>query len=200
MAAFWNELDILGKILFCCGFAGSVMLFVQVVLMIIGFAGGSLGDMGDVNGDLPDDVTDGHTDGAEVGLFTLKGVIAFFAIGGWCGLGANMGGLHIACVLVITIATGTVSLLGVGALYRLLFKLQCSGTMQLSNAIGKTAEVYLTIPAEEKGAGKINLNLQERYTEVDARTKCSRDLKTGEIVKVVDKEGDFVIVEPVINN
>ena len=195
MAAFWESLDLLGKILFCTGFAGSVALVVQIVFMLIGFAGGTMGDVADFDGDIPDG--DGElSDGAEVGLFTIKGVVAFLAIGGWCGLGASIGGLGIAWSLVITILTGGISFVGVGFLYRALYKLQSDGNININGAIGKIADVYLTVPENNTGAGKVTLNLQERFTELEARTKCEHAIKTGEKVKIIAIEGDTVLVVP----
>lgn len=196
MTAFWESLDLLGKILFCTGFAGSVALLIQIVIMLIGFAGGSIGDFGDFDGDVPDDVDGEISDGAEVGLFTVKGVVAFLAIGGWCGLGANIGGLGIAWSLVIAAVTGAISFVGVGFLYRGLYKLQSDGKINAKGAIGKIGEVYLTIPEKDKGIGKVNVTLQERFTEFEARTKCERPIKTGEKIKVVAIEGDTLLVEP----
>ncbi len=193
MTAFWTSWDLLSKIMFCLGLASTVALTVQVIFLIIGFAGGSLGDVdgfgtdGDIN-------LDDASAGVEVGFFTLKGVLAFFAIGGWVGLGMNLANLHIALVLGVAILCGAAGLMGVGFLYRALYKLQSSGNINTENAVGKIAEVYLTIP--KLGIGKIVLNVQERFMEFEARSNADRDIKTGERVKVVEKAGGMLIVAP----
>lgn len=194
MTVFWESLDLLSKIMFCLGFASTVALVIQLIFLIIGFAGGSLGD---VDGFGPDgsvgDVDDASA-GTELGFFTLKGILAFFAIGGWVGLGMNMAGIHITIVLLVAIACGAVGLIGVGFLYRSLYKLQSAGNLNTANAVGKTAEVYLTIPSH--GVGKIMLNVQGRFIDLNARSKSDRDIKTGEIVEVVDKIDGILIVAP----
>lgn len=197
MAGFWESIDILSKILFCLSLASTVALAIQLIFLIIGFAGGSLGD---VDGFGPDggvgEVEDSSA-GSEVGFFTLKGILAFFAIGGWVGLGMNLAGIHIAIVLLVAVVCGAAGLIGVGFLYRGLYRLQSSGNINTTNAVGKTAEVYLTIPA--KGVGKITLNIQERYMDLSARSNVNRIIKTGEIVKVIDKVDGILIVEPLDN-
>lgn len=193
MTAFWESMDLLSKIMFCLGLASTVALTIQVIFLIIGFAGGSLGDVDGFGADGDIDLDDGSA-GAEVGFFTLKGILAFFAIGGWVGLGMNMAGLHIALVLAVAIVCGTIGLIGVGYLYRALYKLQSSGNINTDNAVGKIAEVYLTIPP--KGVGKITLNVQERFMEFEARSNVERTIKTGERVKVVEKADGMLIVSP----
>lgn len=194
MAEFWGSIDLLSKIMFCLGLASTVALTIQLIFLIIGFAGGSLGD---VDGFGPDgavgDVDDASA-GTELGFFTLKGILAFFAIGGWVGLGMNMAGIHIALVLLVASACGAVGLIGVGFLYRGLYKLQSSGNIDTKFAINKTAEVYLKIPVN--GVGKITLNVQDRFIDLNARSNSDRDIKTGEMVKVIDKIDGILIVAP----
>ncbi|MBQ7932475.1 MAG: hypothetical protein IJ334_15870, partial [Clostridia bacterium] len=70
-------------------------------------------------------------------------------------------------------------------------------TLDLGYAIGKVGTVYIPIPAEMKGSGKINLTMQERFIEVDAMTPADRKLATGESVRVVaTNENGMVVVEP----
>lgn len=194
---FWESLSLLAKILFCSGIATTSILLIQIILLIIGFASGSLGDVDGVDG--PDGDFDGDVDmddagGSGVGWFTVKGLVAFFSIGSWTGFAMDVSGCHEALTICISILTGIVALIGVGFLYKALNKLQSNGILNVKNAIGKEAEVYLTIPANNKGLGKVTLQIQERYVELDARTSSEEDLPTGSIVKVVDViNGDLVV-------
>ena len=76
-------------------------------------------------------------------------------------------------------------------------KLQGNGNLQVENTVGKTAEVYLTIPANRGGNGKVNVYVQERYAEMEAVTDSDTPIKTGEKVKITGtlNEGT-VLVEP----
>ena len=64
------------------------------------------------------------------------------------------------------------------ALFFLLSKLQTSGNMDLESARGLVASVYLSIPGQRQGTGKINVKLQDKIVEMDAvrmsRTKYPR--------------------------
>jgi hypothetical protein len=63
--------------------------------------------------------------------------------------------------------------------------LQDSGNINIKNAIGKKGTVYIPIPKNGEGHGKISILLQERLIEVNAVTQSDRVLKTGESVVVV---------------
>lgn len=193
---FWESLSLLSKILFCTGIATTAILLIQIILLIIGFAGDAFGDGGlDIDGDGDFDVDD--VGGSGVGLFTVKGLVAFFSLGSWTGFAMDVSGCHTALTICISALVGVIALIGVGFLYKALNKLQSNGTLNMNNAIGKNAEVYLTIPASNSGIGKVNLEVQERYIEVNARTLKDEALPTGSIVKVVDIVNGELIVEKV---
>lgn len=188
---FWESLSLLSKILFCTGIGATAILLVQIILLIIGFAGDAFGD-GDMDVDA-DGGTDLDTDG--VGLFTIKGLVAFFSIGSWTGFAMDTAGCHEALSLGVAVVVGTAALIGVGFLYKALNKLQSNGNLNAHNAIGKTAEVYLTIPANNAGVGKVTLEVQETFVELTARTNGEKPLPTGTMVKVVDVVNGDLIVE-----
>lgn len=192
---FWESLSLLSKILFCTGIGATAVLLVQIILMIIGFAGDAFGD-GDLDIDADAD-TDVDLDdaGDGVGLFTIKGLVAFFSIGSWTGFAMDTAGCHEALSICVAVVAGAAALVGVGLLYKALNKLQSSGNLNMANAIGKTAEVYLTIPANNSGTGKVTLEVQEKFVEATARTTSQNSLPTGSIVKVVDVVNGELIVE-----
>ena len=78
-------------------------------------------------------------------------------------------------------------------------KLVESGTLDLTHAVGKTASVYLTIPAKGNGMGKVQIQFQGLQT-LDAVTNNDTEIKTGSIVTVksiVNQE--ILLVEPNFN-
>lgn len=193
---FWESLSLLSKILFCTGIATTAILLIQIILLIIGFAGDAFGD-GDFDVDGDGDIDMDDVGGSGVGLFTVKGLVAFFSLGSWTGFAMDVSGCHEALTIGISVLVGIVALIGVGFLYKALNKLQSNGTLNMSNAVGKNAEVYLTIPASNSGVGKVTLEVQERYIEVNARTLKEESLPTGSIVKVVDIVNGELIVEKI---
>ena len=74
------------------------------------------------------------------------------------------------------------------------------GELDVANAIGKTATVYLPIPPGGTGFGKVNVTVQEKYIEVDAITLANRKISTGETVRIVGKdEIGRLTVEPLVS-
>ena len=76
-------------------------------------------------------------------------------------------------------------------------RLQDNGTLQMSNAIGRTGRVYLRIPANRQGSGKITILIQDQQRELDAVTSADQEIPVGASVRVVDVDQETLIVEPV---
>lgn len=190
---WWTTLSLLQKIFFCVACASTLLLLVQIIMMIVGFGSdGDIDGIGDVDG--IDDASDGLTLDSDIGLslFTVKTLTSFFAIGGWVGFAvSDMGNLP---AILISLLSGTVALVAMAFIMKWLTGLQSDGNIEYSNAVGKTANVYLTIPANNSGNGKINLTLQERYIEANAITKDTEDIKTGSMVKIVSIIDDTFVV------
>ena len=191
---FWTDFSLLAKILFCTGLASTAVLLIQIILLIIGFAAGSF-DVDGVDTDFDGDVSADDLSGSGVGWFTVKGLVAFFSIGSWTGFAMAVSGCHEALTICISILTGVIALVGVGLLYRAMNKLQSNGILNLKNAIGKEAEVYLTIPANNSGVGKDTLEIQDRLIEANARTNKECSIPTGSTVKVISVSNGELIVE-----
>lgn len=183
---FWESLLTVEKVYFIIGCVASGLLLVQLILLLIGFGGD-----GDMDGDVD---TDTDSDGG-IGLFTVKGIIAFFALGSWIALAASKGGVHWGWTLLIFFVSGTVALIGVGLLYKNAYKLQSSGNIDSATAIGKVGEVYLTIPGNNSGRGKLSVTLQGKLCEIDAVTNDEETIVTGKAAKIVGVIGDTYIVE-----
>jgi len=66
-------------------------------------------------------------------------------------------------------------------------KLADKGNVDENNAVGSNADVYLIIPAQRKGKGKISVVVQGRLMEYDALTDDGEDIPTGAQVKILEK-------------
>lgn len=130
-------------------------------------------------------------------LFTIRGLIAFFAVGGWTGIALIDLGLGAALAAFLALAAGMIALVLVALLIRVLLGLQSSGNIDIHNAVGGIGVVYLHVPGRMEGSGKITLVLQERSTEIDALTEIPEGIPTGRQVKVVGLRGEKVIVRPI---
>ena len=131
-------------------------------------------------------------------IFTVRGMVAFFAVGGWAGLSAlSLCGSTAAAIITAFIA-GTLALLLVAWFFKWAASLNENGTLQMESAVGKVGEVYITVPPEMNGTGKVNIIIQGRLTEAEAMTDSERPLKYGEPVEVVGMAvGNVLKVRPV---
>lgn len=189
---WFESLSTSEKIYFIIAVVASILLVIQIVLMLFSLGGAS--DM-DFDGDF--DGVDGDMD-ADGGLsfFTIKGMTAFFALGGWCGFAAAMGlPGNVWAPILIAVATGTVALLGVGFAMRGIARMQCSGNIVKHKLVGQSATVYVSIPEGRKGRGKIVLTAQDTYLEIDAMTDDEERIPVDTRVKIVEYNEDFALVE-----
>ncbi len=195
---FWNSLVLGQQIFLCIAVPATLALIAMIVSMLVGLGSGDAdldgdsdldGDPG-VDGDIPD---------AGLSLFTSRGIVAMLAVMGWSGFVMldNALGLHWVVGVAISLALGLITLVLVAFAMRAISRLQSSGNLDLSNAIGKVAQVYLTIPEAGRAAGKVSITVQERLVEVAAITTAPDPIKTGSYVRVVSvSENGILMVEP----
>jgi membrane protein implicated in regulation of membrane protease activity len=218
---WWNELTQLQKVFATFAIPATIVMILQFILQLIGLANEADTDgpdsadvdpVSDVQDGIPDDLSDteaaadlddGSADdgpdleegAAGMRLFTLRSVVAFFAVGGWMGVAAIDWNLSNFAAVVLSIIAGSLALYFVAWVVYTFLRMQQSGNIRYENAVGKEGEVYLTIPPN--GRGKVNVIVQERLCEIDATTRIDRPVKTGEKVVVVDITDDGVlVVEP----
>ncbi len=212
MTAWWEALTAFERIFAYMAIPASLLLVIQTVLLLLG-----LGDNGD--GDLDSDTSglcDGTHDGAidhadhffdadddadghfepDAGLriFTVRGIVAFFAVFGWSGLALLRGNASAAAALFVSLLLGLIAMVLIALCMRWAMKLQSDGSVQSFNAVGHTASVYLTIPAKRRGRGKVTVTVQERLSEYDAVTDDPQPLPTGSEVLVVSLSDENVLV------
>lgn len=193
---WWESLNVAQKIYFCIATPATVLLLVQIIMMLIGFGGHSDADGADA------DASDLDTESGEVldadngfSLFTVRGLIAFFAIGGWVGYTLADGNTVLAVIL--SVVAGSVALIVMALIMKWLMSLQSNGNLRYSDAIGLTGEVYLTVPKKDAGKGKINVLLNERLVELSAVQNGDEPILTGKKIKIVGIIADSFVVEEV---
>lgn len=209
MALWWEGLSSLSRFFYLFAIPSTVILLLQSVLTLIGFGLGSDGDMdfgdgdADIEMDFDGDIdiepeisdfdmdTDGINDfqdlaGADFRFVTFRGIIAFGTMFGWVGAALAGTTLHIALVMILGVIAGLAGMLIVALLFFGISKLQQSGNKNYRRAIGKDAKVYIPIPANKRGQGKVQLLLQESFIEVDAVTNETSMIGTNELVRIVD--------------
>ena len=192
MINWYNSLTLLQRIYALIAIPSTVILLIQTIMLFFGF-----GD-DDVDMDLDGDVDVSSGDG--LALFSIRGIVAMLCIGGWSGILFSELGLNTPLTVILSTMLGFAALVGMAALIKVLLKLQSSGNIDLANAIGKVGQVYIPIPPNMSGMGKVNVTLQERYSEFSAMTKEPDAIKTGELIRVVSTDNvGYLMVERLKN-
>ncbi len=118
-------------------------------------------------------------------MLSFRGIVAAMAFFGLGGLTAQqVVDLNEQTVLLIAVACGAAAMYGMYSLMEWLASLHAEGTVRMDQAVGQPATVYLRIPGARSGAGKIQINLQNRTMEYEAVTGGD-PLPTGARVVVV---------------
>ena len=110
---------------------------------------------------------------------------------GWAGVSLRSAISSDIVLYVVSFAVGLFFAWLVRALMNKLLKLERNGAFSINEAIGKTSSVYLRIPAERKGHGKVQISIRGSVHEFPAVTD-GEELRTGTMVKVVSVVEDSV--------
>ena len=180
-----------------CAIAGGTLMVCQFLLGLLG-----MGDHHDTGGDHDfhdagghDAAGDGHVghgghadhDSHQswyVGVLTFRSVVAALTMFGLAGLTSTVNFRHEPELsLGIALAGGAAALFGVAYLMRTLHRLKSDGTVRIERAVGQSGTVYLSIPGQKAGAGKVTLRLQNRTVEYQAVTP-HQQLPTGSKIVV----------------
>ncbi|MBB80341.1 MAG: hypothetical protein CMN02_04950 [Roseibacillus sp.] len=172
---WWQNLEPEGMRTFVTiGMASSLVLFIQMIVILFG---GSF--------DLPDfDLDTGSGGGA--GMFSVRGIGAFFTGFGWTGASALDLGYSLSIALIAATVVGAVTLTLFVLLMRWLHSLRSDGTMDYSNALNQIGSVYVPIPPRREGLGQIEVLVQDRMTTVRALTDNDTRIGNRTAVKVVE--------------
>ncbi len=171
-----------------CAALGGGVLVVQLLLGLLGVV--------DAGGEV--DAGSGHNGGsvhiASEGLDlmsvrALSAGVAFFGLGGLTGLATPLG---LIAAIPLALIAGTAATFGTAVAMRWMLGFDDDGTVSIHGAVGATGTVYLAIPGERKGSGKVTLKLQNRIVEYQAITSDA-PLPTGASIMVVDVVGPNMV-------
>jgi hypothetical protein len=203
------------KLFLGCAVVGGVLFVVRLVLQFIGGDSGLHHDFGggvdvhtdfDAGHDLSGPAHDVSDPGSDPGIhssesylsfkvLSFQGMTAFLTMFGLVGLAMmNQTEQDATRSLAVALAAGLGTVWVIGLIFRKAGSLQCSGNINLQNAIGLEGETYLTIPPGD--IGKVRVTVQERLRIYDAVAVDKAEIKTGQRVRIVDvTPEDTLIVE-----
>lgn len=191
---WWSSLDLLMKSLWCIAIATSLIFIIQSILTFIGIDTDGSTDF-DFSADADTSVSfDGDP---SMNLLTFRNFINFFLGFSWAGILLHGKFSSDAVGLFIAVLVGAALVATVMMLFKWLSGMQQSGTINLyKSAVGCNGKVYLTIPGERKGAGKVQISINDSIREYDALTDAD-EIKTGTPIKVIEViDAETLLVEP----
>ncbi|MEZ5976327.1 MAG: hypothetical protein R3F17_04350 [Planctomycetota bacterium] len=166
-----------------CALVGGGVLSLQLVLLLFGVG---------VDADVDLDMHEGDGMGF-LSIRTLSTLIATFGLVGWWALD---NGYTTGTASLFGILAGLVMMALVAWLFSLQSKLTQEGNVDPAGAVGRTALVYLRVPAVHEGPGKITVELQGRTHEFSAVTSGAA-IPTGAEVRIVRQVAETTFeVEP----
>lgn len=183
----WADLSVFEQVYWAVTIPATLVFFLLLILTAFG---------GDTHGDVGSDVDSGfdHGDSIPFQFISLKNIVAFFTVFGWSGIGFIHAHLAPWLVIFISVVLGLLMMLAMATLFYFMSRLAESGNLKMKNAIGKLGEVYLFIPANRKGLGKVQLNVQGSLRTLDAITDELEVLPTSSIIEVVDVIDDQILL------
>ncbi|MCQ2095828.1 MAG: serine protease [Bacteroidaceae bacterium] len=181
----YQEFDLMLQVFWGVAIVASLVFVILFVLTIIGL------DHSDVDIDLN---ADGDGTMMETGdglnIFTIKNFIGFLMGFGWAGVCLYDSISSPGVMLLVASVVGCLFVAMFVLIYKQSRKLDKDGTFNINDTLGKTASVYLRIPAEGRGKGKIQVSINGSVHEIDAVTD-EDEIPTGRnvrIVEVIDNE------------
>ncbi|MBR3433407.1 MAG: NfeD family protein [Bacteroidaceae bacterium] len=183
---WFNQLDPTLRIFWGIAIFASIVVIIQ---MTMSFAGMGDIDSGDADVDFSTD-TDSLDDAGSMHLLSIRNIFYFLLGFGWAGISLWN---TIPDTIVLTAAAVLVGCLFVAVfifLFRQMMKLQSNGAFNVNDAVGKLCDVYLRIPGQNQGQGKVQISFNGSVQELDARTQ-GQPLPSGtkvRVLRVIDKK------------
>jgi len=184
MMELFSTMDPYLKALWFIAIPVSLIFVIQLILTLIGM---DASDGADVD-------FDGDFDGGDMPfqLFSFRNLINFLLGFSWGGIAFYDRVENKLLLTFVALLVGTGMLIMFFFIIRQIMKLSQDNTMKLSSAVGETATVYLTIPGENKGKGKVHVRVNETLREIEAMTD-GETLPTGTMVTVTGTVNEIML-------
>ncbi|MEL6638593.1 MAG: hypothetical protein AAFW73_23010 [Bacteroidota bacterium] len=189
---WWQALSNTQQVFWGISLIFSVLFVIQFVFSLVGL---DVDHDSDLHFDT--DTDHGYQLDGDFTLLSVRSIIAFFTFFGWTGVIALNKGLSTLAALSFSTVSGLIAMSIVGYLMYLFSRLSQAGNINVNDALFNTGEVYLAIPSNRNGQGKVHVRIKGSLREMDAVTEGD-SLPTGSSVRVVEVLNDeLLLVEPV---
>lgn len=180
-----ENLDPLLKTFWLIAIPTSLIFIIQTIMTFVG-VDSSDGIEADFDGDL------GHAD-APFQLFSLRNLINFLLGFSWTGISFYTTISNQLLLIALSLAIGILFVYLFFVIISQVQKLAEDNSFKIANTLNKTAEVYLTIPENKKGKGKIMVSVNGAFHELEAMTEHDK-IQSGATVKIVKIENNSILI------
>ena len=214
MIDWWKSLEPAMKVLWAVTLSASLVFIIQTVMTFLGAAGDTdfdintdmdtagQSDIADGSVDVGADVDTGETGhlGTGMNLLTFRNFINFLIGFGWTAILLKDSIPATGLRMLIAILVGIVLVAIVMLLFKWLTDMQQSGNINVfKSAVDCEGTVYLTIPGERAGEGKVQITINNSVREYAAVTD-GPTLKTGQRIRVVEAVSSNTLLVEEINS
>lgn len=180
-----ENLDPLLKTFWFVAIPTSIIFLIQTIMTFLG-VDSSDGLEADFDGNLSE------VD-APFQLFSLRNLINFLLGFSWTGISFYTTISNPILLVALSVFVGVLFIYLFFMAMKKIQKLAENNSFNILNTLNKTAEVYLTIPENKNGKGKIMISVNGAFHELEAMTEKEK-IQSGSVVKVVKIENNNILI------
>ncbi len=187
MITWWTSLSTAMQVLWAITLSASLIFVIQTIMTFLG--------LGDHDADFDMDTSDGSFDAdPSMNLLTFRNLVNFCLGFGWTAVLMHEKIQSNALLIIVSVIVGILLVTVVMWIFKWLSGMQQTGNIDVhKSAVGCEGKVYLTIPGERKGEGKVQITINNAVREYDAVTD-GETIKTGTAIKVTEVINDYTLL------
>lgn len=187
MITWWTSLSTAMQVLWAITLSASLFFVIQTVMTFLG--------LGDHDADFDLDTSDGSFDAdPSMNLLTFRNLVNFCLGFGWTAVLMHEKIQSNALLIIVSVIVGILLVTVVMWIFKWLSGMQQTGNIDVhKSAVGCEGKVYLTIPGERKGEGKVQITINNAVREYDAVTD-GETIPTGKAIKVTEVINDYTLL------
>lgn len=187
MITWWTSLSTAMQVLWAITLSASLIFVIQTVMTFLG--------LGDHDADFDLDTSNGSFDAdPSMNLLTFRNLVNFCMGFGWTAVLMHEKIQSNALLIIVSVIVGILLVTVVMWIFKWLSGMQQTGNIDVhKSAVGCEGKVYLTIPGERKGEGKVQITINNAVREYDAVTD-GETIPTGKAIKVTEVINDYTLL------
>jgi magnesium-transporting ATPase (P-type) len=187
MIEFFNNLPVDMKVYWGIAVFATLIFIVQSILTFIGM---------DAHDGADADFSGHDLQGGEepFQLFTFRNLVNFLLGFSWTGIAFSGIITNRTLLMLLAFVVGVIFIGIFFFVMNQLMRLAEDNSFNINNVLNRIAEVYIPIPEQKKGKGKISISVRGAMHEIDAITDCETRISTGTNVRIVKIEDETLVL------